>query len=284
VLCLVPLIPVILLQITDIWGNARIQSLFEWHAGNLAEERGEGERKSWRRRGAAKAWSHSVDDDDQSPGSGDIDASQVPLHWQLKELIDILGQGLDGPSNLMHSLNSTTVVCFCDREGLLTDTCATISEVCLCGTSRPRPDRSEGSDRQVGDEEGEEHVRGSRSMQSLGSSAVARAVSEKSVGSLLADQGASHAREGPRVQPRSSSGSGEGESQEFEAPQESKFQTIVLDVQSEPNAQSGLRFEDPQWATFLPVLKPLCLGMAVSRQPRELFKRSAEGSELFDLM
>eukprot|EP00933_Yihiella_yeosuensis_P044418 TRINITY_DN3953_c2_g1_i1.p1 TRINITY_DN3953_c2_g1~~TRINITY_DN3953_c2_g1_i1.p1 ORF type:complete len:938 (-),score=147.63 TRINITY_DN3953_c2_g1_i1:116-2929(-) len=63
----------------------------------------------------------------------------------------------------------------------------------------------------------------------------------------------------------------------------STFQTIVLDVQSEPNAPCGIRFEGPDWRNHLPVLKPLGLAMAISRQPRELF-RKAEGAELFNLM
>eukprot|EP00929_Paragymnodinium_shiwhaense_P042055 TRINITY_DN21833_c0_g1_i1.p1 TRINITY_DN21833_c0_g1~~TRINITY_DN21833_c0_g1_i1.p1 ORF type:complete len:1398 (-),score=287.37 TRINITY_DN21833_c0_g1_i1:183-4376(-) len=123
VVCLLPLMHTILLQLTDVWGNARIQSLFEWHAGLADEEREDTD--------------HNGDGEpteEVAPGSGEIDASRVPLRRQLRELLDILRQGLDGPANLMHTLNSTTVVCFCDKEGLLTDTSTTITEVCLCSS------------------------------------------------------------------------------------------------------------------------------------------------------
>uniref|UniRef100_A0A7S4WHY4 Cation-transporting P-type ATPase C-terminal domain-containing protein n=1 Tax=Alexandrium monilatum TaxID=311494 RepID=A0A7S4WHY4_9DINO len=203
-MCLLPLMPVILLQITDVWGNARIQALFEWHAGLAEDERLKGS-----------------SEEEASPGSGEIDASSVPLQWQLRQLLDILRQGLDGPTNLMHTLNSTTVVCFCDKEGLLTDTCTTVDEVCVCSVAE-------------------------------GASAAPSPVQEE-------EPAPDRAR-----------------------PITSKFRTIVLDVQSDKDAASGLRFEHPEWRNCLPLLKPLGLGMAVSRQPRELM-RPSEGAALHDL-
>jgi len=208
IVCLLPLMPVILLQITDVWGNARIQSLFEWHAGSSGE------------------CGHPVSEE-ISPGGGEnFDASHVPLQWQLQELIDILRQGLDGPSNLMHTLNSTTVVCFCDKEGLLTDTCTSIAEVCVC-SSEPTQKEETLPDQQD-------------------------------------DQiDAGHTREAPPWTHAS------GSSEEAHPPENvSPFHTVVLDVQPDVSAPSGLRFEDLDWRNLLPVLKPLGLAMAVSRQPR----------------
>ena len=43
---------------------------------------------------------------------------------------DRAGGGLEAPhKNFLHQLTSTTVLCFVDREGLLTDTCRVVSEV-----------------------------------------------------------------------------------------------------------------------------------------------------------
>eukprot|EP00439_Symbiodinium_sp_Y106_P047355 s575_g6.t1 len=67
ILCLLPLLPAILLQVTDIWGNARIQSLFQWHAGLSDEERSGAKPKG---RIAESC------EDEQSLGSGDLDASR----------------------------------------------------------------------------------------------------------------------------------------------------------------------------------------------------------------
>lgn len=40
-------------------------------------------------------------------------------------------QGLDGRNNLLHALNSTTYLCFVDTDGLLTETCTSIQEICV---------------------------------------------------------------------------------------------------------------------------------------------------------
>jgi len=218
IICLLPLMPVILLQITDVWGNARIQSLFEWHAGLTDDELG-----------------HASSEQEASPGSGEIDASSVPIQWQLRQLLDIFRQGLDGPTNLMHTLNSTTVVCFCDKEGLLTDTCTTIDEICVCSVSEAQQPAS-----YPAQEQDEQLTPARPSIVSLDDPPASRLQST------------------------------------------SKFRTIVLDVQNDKDAPSGLRFEHPEWRNCLPLLKPLGLGMGVSRQPREL-SRASEEAALHDL-
>lgn len=227
--CLLPLMPVILLQVTDVWGNARIQSLFEWHAGLADDEK------------------HSSDGGNAEEGTllVEMDATHVPLHRQLRELIDILRQGLDGPSNLMHTLNSTTVVCFCDKEGLLTDTCTTIAEVCICRSEHPRPEDTAPGDTPA-----------PSSSQPVGSGSM----SPTHVDSTELWPG--------------------GRGDEAPAP----LQARVLDVQAESSTSCGLRFEEPEaeWRRLLPSLKPLGLAMAVSRQPRQL-ERGTEGAELYNV-
>eukprot|EP00913_Durusdinium_trenchii_P034864 g32612.t1 len=242
ILCLLPLLPAILLQVTDIWGNARIQSLFQWHAGLSDEDK-------------------ELEKSDEQSLSGEIDASRVPLQWQLKELFGILWQGLEGHANLMHTLNSTTVVCFCDREGLLTDTCTTVAELCLCGSKRQRKNSvfsDAGTHSVPASEAGNEEHQRSHSYRS------GRSPSKKTPD----ESQPSPDRE---------------ESKEEEVMEESNFTTVVLDVQSDHHAPSGLRFEEADWRQHLSSLKPLCLSMAVSRQPRELFSQK-EGPMLFDLM
>jgi len=213
--CLLPLMPVILLQITDVWGNARIQSLFEWHAGVGDEEQ-------------RKVGVEGV----EGPTSGEIDASRVPLRRQLRELLDILRQGLDGPSNLMHTLNSTTVVCFCDKEGLLTDTCTMIHEVCLCATTTEEPSHA-----------------------SLPGSLMSKALQPAAAGptSITAS-------------PQSKGASADASSEAEEAGS-STFLPVVLDVQPDMSTPCGLRFEDSDWRSAMPMLKPLGLAMAATRQP-----------------
>eukprot|EP00927_Polykrikos_kofoidii_P045288 TRINITY_DN39211_c0_g1_i1.p1 TRINITY_DN39211_c0_g1~~TRINITY_DN39211_c0_g1_i1.p1 ORF type:complete len:1388 (-),score=190.97 TRINITY_DN39211_c0_g1_i1:250-4413(-) len=231
VICLLPLMHTILLQITDVWGNARIQSLFEWHAGLTVDQRGHG---------------HDKISEEVSPGSGEIDASRVPLQRQLRELLDILRQGLDGPSNLMHTLNSTTVVCFCDKEGLLTDTCTTISEVCLCGSSKREQRNTESSAEEV--------------------SAPALVAPQDGTEGQFADTEAVNRSE-VQTPPRR-----EQTDEEKSEPTTllRRLQTVVLDVQRDPAAFCGLRFEDADWRRLMPMLKPLGLAMAVSRQPRDV--------------
>lgn len=226
VICLLPLMPVILLQITDVWGNARIQSLFEWHAGLADDERDCSE----------------AGGEETSPGSGEIDASSVPIQWQLRQLVDILRQGLDGPTNLMHTLNSTTVVSFCDKEGLLTDTCSTVDELCVCSCTDPATSATTATPHST------VHVE----------EATPRPPRPPHIISLDKEEAVPRAQNG------------------------AKFRTIVLDVQNDKDAPSGLRFEHPEWRNCLPLLKPLGLGMAVSRQPREL-KRESEEEAAHDL-
>ncbi|CAJ1340645.1 unnamed protein product, partial [Effrenium voratum] len=234
----------ILLQVTDIWGNARIQSLFQWHAGLSDEERTGAQPKNPDR---------GRDEDEGSLGS-EIDASRVPLQWQLRELFGILGQGLEGHANLMHTLNSTTVVCFCDREGLLTDTCTTVAEVCLCGSRRHRK-------------------------QSVFSEGGSHSVAPSDVFEEDHQRSHSYRQRSPSKRSEEVHSPGEESKEEEEA---SIFTTVVLDVQSDHTAASGLRFEEADWRQHLGGLKPLGLSMAVSRQPREL--GFTEGPQLFDLM
>lgn len=46
----------------------------------------------------------------------------------------LYSQGLDGASNLLHTLNSTTSVVIVDKEGILTDTQRTVQEICVAET------------------------------------------------------------------------------------------------------------------------------------------------------
>ncbi|CEM36670.1 unnamed protein product [Vitrella brassicaformis CCMP3155] len=196
-LCFMPLVHRILLQITDVWGNARLQSLFQWiredqvHRQQPANHQlgvrttSTSKKLQWRTsslygavtkaldsvpgarsvkwaaanvRGRVWRWwlragtrvvpnatltglrsqassaAVSEDDESEASSSSQFSASNVPLSKQFRELLDILRHGLDGASNLLHTLNSTTVLCFCDKEGLLTDTCRTIQEICICAT------------------------------------------------------------------------------------------------------------------------------------------------------
>jgi len=267
ILCLLPLLPAILLQVTDIWGNARIQSLFQWHAGLSDEERSGAKPKG---RIAESC------EDEQSLGSGDLDASRVPLQWQLKELFEILGQGLEGQANLMHTLNSTTVVCFCDREGLLTDTCTSVAEVCLCSSRRPRKQSvfSEGAcshSRAPSEIEEEQRAQTSEGLRSR-----QRSPSKREGAEVSSRRSCERTPATPEERAESSKTADNEES-------DVTFSTVVLDVQSDNTSACGLRFEDADWRNYLSSLKPLGLSMAVSRQPREP-PSSPEGPELFRSM
>ena len=48
-----------------------------------------------------------------------------------------------------------------------------------------------------------------------------------------------------------------------------RMRPMVLDVQLDPDTNSGYRFEDPNWRTYLPALKPVALAMALSRKPNK---------------
>eukprot|EP00916_Digyalum_oweni_P010839 GHVL01018014.1.p1 GENE.GHVL01018014.1~~GHVL01018014.1.p1 ORF type:complete len:664 (-),score=104.79 GHVL01018014.1:1115-3106(-) len=151
----------ILLQSTDVWGNARLQSLFHWFSEtHLVDDRYlkspiyeyVNEKPSGAKLSVASSTARSsivgvlgnwfgssvssdssmISNTESISAKSEISASHVPLRKQLNELIDVVLYGVDGGSNILHTLNSTTVVCFCDLQGLIADTCYDLGEVCLC--------------------------------------------------------------------------------------------------------------------------------------------------------
>ena len=62
-----------------------------------------------------------------------------------------------------------------------------------------------------------------------------------------------------------------------------QLHTVVLNVQSEPTAACGLRFEDHDWRALLPMLRPLGLAMGTSRQPPKLRCKKEDSARGYDL-
>lgn len=164
--CFSPMIPFLLYNITDIWGNARIQTLVELYAGENARggqdqslerklSRGDsndeigaknnsatggnyisndsGSRSRNIKRGGSFSFAQNIlggfmrNSNDNSRNNDGKKLERVPWRTQFNELMEIVKSGLEGSTNLLHTLNSTTVLSFSDKEGLLTDTCIIFS-------------------------------------------------------------------------------------------------------------------------------------------------------------
>ena len=156
-ICFAPLVPLLMLHLTDLWGNARCQALFEWHAdedrrldqpSQFLIRKNDSKKKKYLTKKSLKlardvsVGSPSSRSDTSAGGEGanvfyptdQMVASEVPWSRRTRELVDVLMEGLDGVSNVMHTLNSTSVVCFCDKEGLLTNPGRVVQELCVCVT------------------------------------------------------------------------------------------------------------------------------------------------------
>ncbi|PFH35030.1 hypothetical protein BESB_059170 [Besnoitia besnoiti] len=134
--CMLMAWPRILGELTDIWGNARLQSLFQeahFRARQDACVDVEGEGRKCRSI-SSSSWTSDTSSN-ASPVSSTVSVSNVPLSKQIKELIYIFKRGLDGSSNLLHIMNSTTVLCFVDKDGILVDACRTIQEIAIGATT-----------------------------------------------------------------------------------------------------------------------------------------------------
>eukprot|EP00917_Polyrhabdina_sp_WS-2016_P008876 GHVP01019791.1.p1 GENE.GHVP01019791.1~~GHVP01019791.1.p1 ORF type:complete len:1363 (+),score=198.85 GHVP01019791.1:41-4129(+) len=138
-----PLFYKFLLEMTDAWGNARLQSLFQWHT----QENQEGDRPQYnaeksslldvfgspgsRSSVSSSTSTSSSNMSDRSGSFSKFSASRVPIMRQFRELKDILLHGLDSASNLLHTLNSTTYVCFVDKECFLVEPTRSLQEMCV---------------------------------------------------------------------------------------------------------------------------------------------------------
>ncbi|CDR97111.1 Uncharacterized protein KIAA0195 [Babesia bigemina] len=113
-----------LVQLADIWGNVKLQTLFNWHnekrlTVDICPQLSSSSSSTFI--GGSKAG--SVD--------SDMDANQIPLVNHLKELNKVMKRGLDSAGSLIHVLSSVTLLCFVDDVGLLTEGCATLQEIAL---------------------------------------------------------------------------------------------------------------------------------------------------------
>eukprot|EP00397_Hematodinium_sp_SG-2012_P002682 GEMP01002690.1.p1 GENE.GEMP01002690.1~~GEMP01002690.1.p1 ORF type:complete len:1168 (+),score=251.11 GEMP01002690.1:56-3559(+) len=112
--CFAFIMPRLLFLFTDAWGTARVSALVEWHAGTV--------------QGPAKG--------------GNPDPSRVPWRTIVHELVDSFSQVGCG-RNLLHTLNSVTVLAFCDKEGLVTDTCRSVRELAIMQPPEPLTQQQE---------------------------------------------------------------------------------------------------------------------------------------------
>ncbi|KAK2197015.1 bifunctional HAD superfamily/P-type ATPase [Babesia duncani] len=116
------------LNLADIWGNVKLQSLFQWHNEKrftvdiLPQQ---------------SSSSSSTFDSGSSEDSVDSEmaASRIPLLHQLRELNRVFKRGLDSEGSLLRTLCSVTLLCFVDDMGLLTEGCATPQELAVVDPS-----------------------------------------------------------------------------------------------------------------------------------------------------
>ncbi|ORM40114.1 Transmembrane protein 94 [Babesia sp. Xinjiang] len=113
-----------LVQLADIWGNVKLQSLFNWYnekrlTVDICPQLSSSSSSSLN--GYSKAG--SVD--------SDMDANKIPLVNHLKELHKVMKRGLDSAGSLLNVLSSVTLLCFVDDVGLLTEGCATLQEIAI---------------------------------------------------------------------------------------------------------------------------------------------------------
>ncbi|GIX60856.1 uncharacterized protein BcabD6B2_02910 [Babesia caballi] len=111
-------------QLADIWGNVKLQSLFNWHNEK---------RLTVDITPQLSSSSSSTLSSDSKAGSvdSDMDANQIPLVNHLKELNKVLRRGLDSAGSLLRVLSSVTLLCFVDDVGMLTEGCATLQEIAI---------------------------------------------------------------------------------------------------------------------------------------------------------
>ncbi|GFE53094.1 hypothetical protein protein [Babesia ovis] len=113
-----------LMQLADIWGNVKLQSLFNWYnekrlTVDICPQLSSSSSSSTN--GYSRAG--SVD--------SDMDANQIPLVNHLKELHKVMKRGLDSAGSLLNVLSSVTLLCFVDDVGLLKEGCSTLQEIAI---------------------------------------------------------------------------------------------------------------------------------------------------------
>ncbi|KAK1932835.1 hypothetical protein X943_001009 [Babesia divergens] len=111
-------------QLADIWGNVKLQSLFNWHnekrlTVDICPQL------------SSSSSSTLISGSKAGSVDSDMDASRIPLGNHLKELSKVLHRGLDSAGSLLHVLSSVTLLCFVDDVGLLTEGCATLQEIAI---------------------------------------------------------------------------------------------------------------------------------------------------------
>eukprot|EP00371_Babesia_bovis_P002955 XP_001611602.1 hypothetical protein [Babesia bovis T2Bo] len=113
-----------LIQLADIWGNVKLQSLFNWYnekrlTVDICPQLSSSSSTSLNRYSRAG----SVD--------SDMDANKIPLVNHLKELHKVMKRGLDSAGSLLNVLSSVTLLCFVDDVGLLKEGCSTLQEIAI---------------------------------------------------------------------------------------------------------------------------------------------------------
>eukprot|EP00914_Ancora_sagittata_P017585 GHVO01034604.1.p1 GENE.GHVO01034604.1~~GHVO01034604.1.p1 ORF type:complete len:1062 (+),score=209.82 GHVO01034604.1:319-3504(+) len=191
-------------------------------------------------------WSSSESDSSGWSSTTSMSVSRIPISQQLRELYDILQQGLDGASNLLHTLNSTTYICFVDRDGLLTDPSRTVQEICLCSQSDAIPTPSA----------------------SIPSMVSRGPLPEGTPPPPEGEEGGGPCGGGRQRSVHSCPSSVEGGQVSLE----------VIDMHRDRNIPLGIRFEDPTRArTNAMCLSPLVLSMALSQIPTHLPSATCAG-------
>ncbi|KAK1444752.1 hypothetical protein BgAZ_106580 [Babesia gibsoni] len=219
------------LQLADIWGNVKLQSLFNWHnEKRLTVDISPQLSSSSSSTLVSTSKAGSVDTE--------MDASLIPLANQLKEFSKVLHRGLDSAGSLLHVLSSVTLLCFVDDVGLITEGCATIQEIAIIRGNEvvksPRKCR-----------------RGSPVPSSSLKEATPNADGEPKEGQALISE---RAEEYSRELPPSSVGE----------------ELVILDVYSD-SSQYGkqyVRFNNDYERSCLPHILPLAFAMSVAQFPR----------------
>eukprot|EP00923_Selenidium_pygospionis_P039756 GHVN01068989.1.p1 GENE.GHVN01068989.1~~GHVN01068989.1.p1 ORF type:complete len:1092 (+),score=122.62 GHVN01068989.1:819-4094(+) len=268
-LCMISIVHPILIELTDAWGNARLQSLFP----SILETHNAPESNKYDVVDDETS-SSSNDDTDGASVSSHISASRVPLSTQFQELVDIFLRGLDGPSNLLHTLHSTTYLLFVDSSGLIVDTCRSVQELCVWPTSSPLvstetinsvisgftdpPDPNNAWADPTPQERSERNSADTHSEVAGGLRPVSREARHSLDGdALLRDT----QRENPLVENVHLSSHG----------------PLVLDVRENPQVEEGVEFEEVEKAP-LNLLRPLALAMALTQGWMRLDKRAGDSN------
>ncbi|AFZ79377.1 hypothetical protein BEWA_022250 [Theileria equi strain WA] len=112
-----------IINLCDIWGNVKLQSLFHWYQDQRYKDEINPEQSV---SSSSLVSGSSVDSVDT-----EMAADQIPLSNQLKELSTVFKRGLDGEGSLIKTLSSVTLLCFVDDIGILTEGYASPQEICI---------------------------------------------------------------------------------------------------------------------------------------------------------